>query len=210
MKKVLFFTMLLAVASMFTSCENPDKKLVKDLTGTWSGTTIFAEEEVPLVYQFFESADGLTGNFIELTVLSIEDEIDGVDYTIPYYAYVGGTYKVDDGWLSIQYDLETVTIEFDEEDVYEYVAAFLDYDREQGDQQWLDDTPESLTEYFISSRQVSIGEEWTGYCEDFNNSKGDGFKDLTVSESSMSFKANDYNAQFHRAKDMFDNYPFDE
>ena len=46
MKKFFLFTMLVAVASLFTSCENPDTKLAQSLVGTWEGYNYFGEDEV--------------------------------------------------------------------------------------------------------------------------------------------------------------------
>ena len=57
--------MLIAVASLFTSCESSDSKLVKNLKGSWEGTTLVFGEETPVQYQFFESTDGKTGKFVE-------------------------------------------------------------------------------------------------------------------------------------------------
>ena len=85
--------MLFAVASMFTSCEDPDKKLVNNLKGTWSGTTTIDDDDLPVEYQFFESTDGTTGKFVEIAYMH---EYDG-DFDIRYFAYVSGEYSVKDG-----------------------------------------------------------------------------------------------------------------
>ena len=210
MKKFFLFAMLFAVASMFTSCEDPDKKLVNDLKGTWSGTTTIDDDDLPVEYQFFESTDGHTGMFIEVTHLSILDTIDYTVYEVPYRAYVGGSYSVKDGWLSITYDSETSTIIFDEDVAYDYIAAFLDNARERGDEDWMNETPEDVTEYFINSRTEDIEDEWREMCDNFNKGKKDGFSHLTVSPSKMSFSASDGPAEFDRTDDIFDSYPFED
>jgi hypothetical protein len=211
MKKVLLFTMLIAVASLFTSCESSDSKLVKNLKGSWEGTTLVFGEETPVQYQFFESTDGKTGKFVEETEQYIYDTINGEPFAIPYWAYVCGKYSVEDGWLDFKYEPETSTILFDEDYVLGYINAFLENDRLNGEGLWAEETPEDLTEYFLDTRSEDLGQEWSEICEEFNNAEGDGFSNLTVDENTMSFAATDMDKiVFKRTTDMFDKYPFED
>lgn len=212
MKKVLLFTMLVAVASLFTSCENPDTKLAQSLVGTWEGYNYFGEDEVDAEYQYFECDAQNAGKFLEVNHLTFVDEVDGIEYEMPYLAYVGGDYSVKDGRLYMNYDPETAEVYFNEDAVMEYVTAYLIYDREKGEGAWAEDTPEDVTEYFIASRSESFGEIWTEMCEDSNsgNSEAAGFGDLKVNETTMSYHASDLGTlKYTRStSDIFEEYPF--
>ena len=204
--------MLVAIASMFTSCENPDTKLAKDLVGTWSGYNYFGEDEVDAEYQFFACDDNNSGNFAEINHLTFVDEVDGVEYEMPYLAYVGGKYTVKDGHLALIYDPETAGILFDEDYVSDYVIAFLTYDREKGEGEWIEETPEDVIEYFIDSREESFGEVWADMCKESNEGNKDaaGFGELKVTETSMSYHAADLGTLKYTREDVdwFSDYPF--
>jgi len=212
MKKILLFTMLVAVASLFTACENPDTKAAQNLQGTWEGYNYFGEDEVDAEYQFFACDENNTGKFIEVNHLSFTDEVDGIEYEMPYLAYVGGEYSVKDGHLYMSYDPETAEVYFYEDPVMDYITAYLTWDSEKGEGVWTEDTPEDVTEYFINSRTESFGEIWAEMCEESNtnNTESTGFGDLKVDEKQMSYHASDLGTlTYTRAsKDIFEEYPF--
>lgn len=210
MKKLLLITMLVAAASMFTACDSPNNKTAQNMSGTWEGSTYFGDEEYPSDYQFFPNANSNTGQFIELDYLSISDEIDGFTYEMPYIAYVGGTYTVKDGHLFLDYDSETAWVYIEEEPVLQYVTAYLEYDREYGDGDFLDSDPEELTEYFIDSRTESLGNSWEEVITDFNTGMTNGYGELKVTESQISYHTSDLGVLvFTRADyDIFEEYPF--
>lgn len=212
MKKVLLMTMLVAVASLFTACENPNTKLAQSLVGTWDGSNYFDDEAVDAEYQFFACDENNSGKFVEVNHLSFSDEVDGIEYELPYLAFVGGTYTVKDGSLVLVYDTETAGVHFYEDPVSDYVNAYLTYDREKGEGAWVEDSPESVIEYFIASRTDSFGEVWAEMCEDYNsnNSNATGYGELKVDEKTMSYHTSDLGTlKYTRdTENWFEEYPF--
>ena len=207
MKKIFLFTMLVAVALLFTSCENADVKTAQNMAGTWEGSTFFGEDEYPADYQFFPDEKGNTGRFVEIDYLSITDEVGDVTYEIPYSAYVGGKYTVKDR-LYLEYDVETAWVYIEEEPVTEYVTAFLEFDRESGAGEWLD--AKDLSEYFIDSMTEDLGNSWEGIIKDFNTGLANGFGQLKVTKNQLSYHTSDLGELvFTKAsEDLFDEYPF--
>lgn len=210
MKKILLFTMLVAVASLFTSCENADVKTAQNMAGTWEGSTFFGEDEYPADYQFFPDEKGNTGRFVEIDYLSITDEVGDVTYEMPYSAYVGGKYTVKDGTLYLEYDVETAWVYIEEEPVTEYVTAFLEFDRESGAGEWLDANVEDLVDYFIESRTEDLGNSWEEIIKDFNTGLEYGYGDLKVTDTQISYHTSDLGVlTFTRSEDdVFEKYPF--
>lgn len=202
MKKLLFITLLFAIACGNSSYKNNDNQLTEGLKGTWQGSVYLNDEEIPTDYQFFESADGKTGKFIEIAYLH---EIDG-DYDIRYFAYVSGEYVVKDGKLSLTYYPETTSAEaYDEDALEEYATALIEYYTEEGREiLW-----EDASELAFSILEV-LEEEWSEVCEERNNSMAD-FENLTISEDKMSFVADNRTLEFTKAEqDWFTAFPFDE
>lgn len=212
MKKAILFSLFIAVASLLTSCDNPDTTLAQNLVGTWEGYNYFGDEEIDAEYQYFECDENNSGKFIEVNHLTFVDEIDSIEYEIPYFAYVGGEYYVKDGRLYMTYDPETAEVYFFEDQAFEYVSAFLAWDREKGEGAWIEDTPEDVTEYFIASRSESFGEDWSKMCEkaNSNNSEAAGFSELKVDQNTLSFHASDMGTlKYTRSEEnIFEEYPF--
>ncbi len=209
MRKLLF-ALFIALATMFTACENNDAKLVEGLKGSWKGESKVGGKTVSVEYQYFESTDGKTGKFVEITNLSYLDSLNGVEYAIPYLAYVGGEYSVEDGWFKIKYYPETTNIDFDQNAILDYAADFLQYQSEIGDTTWADETPESLKAFFIETLTDGCVNDWQESCEDFNNSIIDSFDNLYIDENTMSFKCGDLGkVEFQRKNhNFFDEYPY--
>lgn len=204
MKKLLLITILFTVACASSSCQDKqtDKLLAKNLKGTWEGSIYIDDEEIPTDYQFFESADGTTGNFIEIAYLH---EIDG-DFDIRYFAYVSGEYAVKDGQLSLTYFPETTLAEaYDEDILKDYAAALIDYYREEGREiLWEDES-----ELAVSILEL-LEENWGEVCEERNNANGN-FSNLTVSQDKMSFVVDNRTLEFTKAdQDWFTAFPFSE
>ena len=204
MKKNPIIAILFILAFVCSSCngQNNDKKLVNNLVGTWEGSIYIDDEEIPTDYQFFESTNGTTGNFIEIAYLH---EYDG-DFDIRYFAYVSGEYTVKNGKLSLTYLPETISTEpYDEKVLIAYAAALMAYYQEEGKELLWEDESE-LAESILEI----LAEEWDGVCVDRNNTNGD-FSNLTVTEKKMSFKAGSRTLEFNRADhDWFTAYPFAE
>ena len=202
--------MLVAVASMFTACDNPDNKTAQNMKGSWEGSTYFGEDEYPAEYQFFPEAKSNTGKFVELDYLSINDTVGEVIYDMPYIAYVGGTYTVKDGKLYLDYDTESAWVLFDEDPVKEYVTAFLEYDREYGEGGWQEYEVQELVDYFIDSRTDDLGSSWEKIIEDFNTGLSSGYGKLKVTESQISYHTSDLGELVFTkaAEDYFEEYPF--
>ena len=212
MKKVLLFTMLVAVASLFTSCENPDIKLAQSLVGTWDGSNYFDGDEVDAKYQFFACDENNKGKFVEINHLSIFDEVDGIEYEMPYIAFVGGDYSVKNGYLVLSYDAESAGVYFNEDPIINYVNAYLTYDREKGEGIWTQENPEDVTEWFISTTTDDFEEDWAEMCKKFNtnNEEAMGFGNLKVDEKVMSYHTNDLGTLTYTRDevDWFEQYPF--
>jgi len=210
MKKLLLFTMLVAVASMFTACENTNNKTAQDMKGTWEGSTYFGDEEYPADYQFFPDAESNTGKFLEIDYLSITDEVGEEIYDMPYLAYVGGTYTVKDGSLYLNYDTETAWVWFDEDPVIDYVDAFLAYDLEYGEGEWQEFEAQDLVDYFIESRTEDLGSTWEEIITNFNSGMSNGYGQLKVTETQLSYHTSDLGELVFTkaAEDLFDEYPF--
>ena len=204
MKKILLITLLFTVACVSSSYKDKetDKQLVKNLKGTWDGSIYIDDEEIPADYQFFESTDGTTGNFIEIAYMH---EYDG-DFDIRYFAYVSGEYSVKNGQLSLTYYPETTSAKpYDEEVLMDYAAALMDYYQEEGREILWDsdaDLADSVLEVFA--------ERWDAVCAERNNTSGL-FSNLTVTKDKMSFVDGDMTLEFKKADhDWFTAYPFAE
>lgn len=204
MKKLLFISLLFTVACVSSSYkdQNADKQLVKNLIGTWNGSVYIDDEEIPTDYQFFESTDGTTGHFVEISYLH---EYDG-DFDIRYFAYVSGEYSVKDGRLSLTYYPETTDAEaYDDDYLMEYVAALMRYYQEEG-KELLWDNDEELA----GSVLEMLAEQWSEVCEE-RNETGVNFNNLTVTEDKMNFVAGERALEFTKAEqDWFTAYPFAE
>lgn len=202
--------MLVAVASMFTACENKDNQMAQDLKGTWNGSTYFGEDEYPADYVFFPDDESNTGLFLDIEYLSFTEMIEDDAYEIPYMAYAGGTYTVKDGKLFLEYNPETAWVWFDEEDVMEYVMAFLEYDRVYGTGEWQEEDPQEIAQYYTDTQTESIGPNWEEVITDFNTGMSSGYGDLKVSQDQFSYSTSDLGVlTFTRADyTLFDEYPF--
>ncbi len=211
MKKLLLFTMMLAVASVFTACEDTDAKLAEKLKGSWKGTTLINDEEYPMAYQFFESTDGKTGKFVEMTSDKYLEEIDGEEYVLPYVVYVGGQYKIDEGWLSLTYSPETTVIEIYEDALNNFAEAYLAYDRAKEEPSMGDATVEEVAELYKEYIFDEDNDNWTEMYEKLNANKADGFSNLSINEGKMSYKTGDAGRlEFESTDEIFKQYPFDE
>lgn len=210
MKKVLLITMLVAVASMFSACENKDNKMAQDMKGTWEGSTYFGEDEYPADYLFFPDAESNTGNFLEIDYLNFTEMIEDDSYEIPYLAYTGGTFTVKDGTLFLDYDTESSWVWFDEDAVMEYVMAFLEYDRVYGDGEWQEEAPQDMADYYINTQEESIGPEWQTIIADLNEGLSNGYGQLKVTAEQISYHTSDLGELvFTKSdEDLFDEYPF--
>ena len=210
MKKILLFTMLVAVASLFTSCENADVKTAQAMAGVWEGSTFFGDDEYPADYQFFPDEKGNTGHFVEIDYLSITDEVGDVIYEMPYLAHVGGTYTVKDGNLFLDYDVESAWVWFDEDPVIEYVNAFLEYDRESGAGEWQEFEAQELVDYFIDSRTEDLGNSWEDIIRDFNTGMENGYGELKVTDTQISYHTSDLGVLVFTKADyeIFEEYPY--
>lgn len=210
MKKLLLFTMLVAVASMFTACENPDNKTAQNMKGTWEGSTYFGDDEYPADYQFFPDAESNTGKFLEIDYLSLTDEAGEDTYDMPYIAYVGGTYTVKDGKLFLNYDTESAWVLFDEDPVTDYVNAYLAYDLEYGGGEWQEYDPQDIIDYYIDTRTDELGSSWEEIITNFNSGMSNGYGQLKVTETQLSYHTSDLGELVFTkaAEDLFDEYPF--
>lgn len=211
MKRFLLFTMMLAVVSMFTACEDTDAQLAEKLKGTWIGTTLINEEEHTMMYQFFESTDGKTGKFVEITRDKYSEEVEGTEYELPCSVYVGGTYKIDEGWLSLTYAPKTAIIEMDDEELGAFADAYLHSEKVQNDPDWAESTVEDIMDLY--DQYIAEEEEgnWTDMYENLNANKNDGYSNLTIKDGKMSYKTGDAGViSFDSTDDIFKQYPFDE
>ena len=211
MKRFLLFTMMLAVAFSFTACEDTDSQLAEKLKGSWKGTTLINSEEYPMVYQFFESTDGKTGKFVEITSDSYTEDIDGEDFKLPFNVYVGGTYKIDGGWLSLTYAPKTTIIELDEDALNEFALTYLAYDSQKEEPEMDGITPEDFMELYTEFVDDEDNANWTEMYEKLNANKADGFSNLTINEGKMSYKTGDAGRiEFTTTDDVFVKYPFED
>ena len=210
MKKLFLITMLVAVASMFTACENKDNNMAQDLKGTWEGFTYMGEDKYPADYQFFPDAESNTGKFLDIDYFNFTETIEDDTYEISYIAYAGGSYTVKDGKLYLDYNPETAWVWIDEEAVTEYVMAFLEYDSMYGDGEWQEEDPEEIVEYYINTQEESIGPAWEKVITDFNTGMNSGYGNLKVSNDQFSYTTSDLGELVFTkaAEELFDEYPF--
>ena len=200
MKKIIAI-LLFTVVCVSTSCQNQnkDKQLVKNLEGTWEGS-IYLDDEIPADYQFFESEDGTSGKFVEITYLH---EYDG-DFDIRYFSFVCGEYTVKDGQLSLTFIPESTYAKPFDEDVFgDYIAALWEfYQEEERTLLWED---ESELEVAVLE---TFEDTWAQVCEERNQS-GNNFSNLTVTEDKMSFMVGDSTWEFKRTDHVwFPGYPY--
>lgn len=204
MKKILIITMLFTVACVSSSYKdnNTDKQLAQNLKGTWEGSVYIEDEEIPTDYQFFESADGTTGKFVEIAYMH---EYDG-DFDIRYFAYSSGEYSVKDGRLSLTYYPESTYAEaFDEQVIMDYAAALMEYYRKEGKELFWEDEAE-LAESILDI----LADEWTVVCEE-RNEANETFGNLTFTGNKMSFVSGKRTLEFKLAEnDWFTAFPFSE
>lgn len=209
MRRFLLFTMMLAVVSMFTACEDTDAKLAQDLKGAWKGTTLINDEEYPMAYQFFESTDGKTGKFVEITSDSYTEKLDGVEYGLPCFVYVGGQYTIDEGWLSLKYDPETTLIEMDEDALRDFAEAYLLTVQDNPD--WADATVDDVMSLYSEIVDEDDQGSWQEMYEKSNANKADGYSNLTIKDGKMSYKTGDAGVvEFESTDEVFKRYPFED
>ena len=204
MKKIFVVSLLFTIACASSSYKgnDTDKQLVKNLVGTWEGSIYIDDEEIPTDYQFFESADGVTGNFVEIAYLH---EYDG-DFDIRYFAYTCGEYSVKDGQLSLTFIPESAYAEVYDEEVFgSYVSALWDYYHEEGRQILWEDESELAISVLETFEAV-----WAQFSDD-RNQEGSNFDQLTVTENKMSFMVGESTWEFNRANhEWFTGYPYSE
>jgi len=203
--------MMLAVVSMFTACEDTDAQLAEKLKGTWKGTTLINKEEYPMTYQFFESTDGKTGKFVEITSDKYTEEVNGEEYKLPFNVYVGGTYKIDEGWISLSYFPETTLVELDEDYLRKFAEVYLQSERMTDNTEWADATPEDVMDLYTQYIDEEDQGSWIDMYKTLNENKADGFSNLTINEGKMSYKTGDAGrVEFESIEDIFIKYPFED
>lgn len=204
MKKTLIITLLFVMACISTSFKgkDTDKQLVKNLKGTWEGSIYIDDEEIPADYQFFESTDGTTGKFVEVSYLH---EIDG-GFDIRYFSFVCGEYSVKNGKLTLTFIPESTYAEVYDEEVFgDYISGLWNlYINEGRELLWEDESElaSSVLEFFEDN--------WSEVCEDRNQSNNT-FDNLTVTEKKMSFADGKRTLTFkHTNREWFTAFPYSE
>ena len=204
MKKIFIVSLLFALACASSSYKDndTDKQLVKNLVGTWEGSIYVDDEEIPVDYQFFESTDGLTGNFVEIAYLH---EYDG-DFDIRYFAYTCGECSVKDGRLSLTFIPESAYADIYDQETFEaYVSALWEFYHEEGREILWEDESELAISVLETFEDV-----WAQFSED-RNQAGASFGNLTVTDDKMSFVSGESTWEFtHSEHEWFTGYPYSE
>lgn len=210
MRKLSLFTLFIALATLFTSCEISDDQLAQRLKGAWVGESIVNGKNAKVEYQYFESADGKTGKFVEITNLSVSDTINGSEYVLPYKAYVGGDYSINNGLFSITYLPETTQIVFDNDAINNYAQAFITNENGKENSEFTDTTPEELAASIIESGTERLSGDMKSFYVDYNELKPDGYENLRIDDNKMSFMTSDVaKVEFKRmGNDILEEYPY--
>jgi len=209
MRKLSLLTLLIAIATLFTSCEISDDQLAQRLKGAWAGESIVNGKNAKVEYQYFESADGKTGKFVEITHLSVSDTINGAEYVLPYKACVGGDYSINNGLFSITYLPETTQIDFDKDAINNYAQAFIENENGKENSEFADTTPEELAASIIESGTERLSSDMKSFYVDYNEMKPDGYENLRIDDNKMSFMTSDVaKVEFKRMNDILEKYPY--
>lgn len=210
MRKLSLLTLLIALATLFTSCEISDDQLAQRLKGAWAGESIVNGKKAKMEYQYFESTDGKTGKFVEITHLNVSDTVNGTEYVMPYKAYVGGDYSINNGLFSITYLPETIQIVFDKDAINSYAQAFIANENGKENSEFANTTPEELAASIIKSGTKELSSDMKSFYVDYNELKPDGYENLRISENKMSFMTSDVaKVEFNRmGNDILEEYPY--
>lgn len=210
MKKLLF--LIMSMAFVFTACEDKDVTLTKGIVGTWVGTTMVDEDETDMICQFFADENATTGKYVEALTYFDEVEEYGITYALPYNVYVGGKFRVKDASVKITYDTTSVEVSADTTAIRDYIMSVLEYDREQGEQRYVDQDVEELIRNYTKGTNAELSELWTEIYKESNNDSGYGFSDLQVDEKTMSYKSSDLGKiEFTRSpQNLYEEYPLED
>ena len=211
MKKSLFFTALAALMVLvFSSCTD-NKELLANMVGTYCDN----DPEETVTIQFYPSADGHTGRFIEVRTF-FEDMSDGDDIEINVHGrvYITGTYTLtDERRLSYKYDLDDIGIFYDDDDMEAYAdrnIAFNDANGNKYDYQGVDKADIIATlESMLEKPHVELWKEfYTSENKDFETLS---YSDVQCDGKTFSYNANDTRITYTREdEDMFDANFFDK
>lgn len=203
-KKLTAMVVSLCCCLAFTSCN--DEKLAKQMEGTWQCSYTNAydtgeKERVKQVMTFHydESEDGEDGGtFVEELYGSVKDiDLVFVDGTIDcrYHSSISGTWSVELGDLYLTYDVATLEVELDRNDVDLKLNRMVDQLEMAG---YMMETFSDPKDDFVREAQKDCYKELFHQYKQQNADDG-GFVDLKVSATEMSFETSDLGRMtFHR------------
>ena len=217
MKRNVFFATISALLVLALSSCTGNEQLLKDMVGTWDGTTNVnygdgTKAEAQQILQFFASEDGKTGKFIEVLNGSEADtDEDGIEYEVPYTTFIIGNYLVDeDGDLQLRYDLNTLSVFAHQDGIEDYAQKNYDYYNSGEVENMFDGaTVADIAEFFQDNFQKHFMETWSSNYESENEAGDNSFYfGLKVEDGVLSYDTGDMGTvKFKKIADLFDELP---
>ena len=202
-KNYIFSFFFIGVSLLFVSCD--DTKLAQQLEGAWTGGYNMSYDDgskervtETLLFSYNENSDDDNGTFTELLEGKMHiDDTDG-SMTCKYHSRIEGRYEVLAGDLYLYYNMSTLAVDVDENDIdisFDHALDQLEY--EAASVEYITSTLRSPKEEMAKEAKKEI---YRTLFHQYKQTDEDvGFLDLKVSDTEMSFDTEDMGRfTFHR------------
>lgn len=190
MKQVFLYIALLLPILSFFSCN--DTELAEKAVGTWALniTTSYddgSKDEATGVFKFVKEEDNDGGTFTEKRLGVFSGEEDKAHYTCKYKSTITGTWDVFAGKLELVYDIPSLKVTINADDVNLKYNSFLDE---------LDAATYALRTLTNVTAELAKTAQKELYTDSFRsyksmNDEGGVFNNLTIEGDKMTFDTND-------------------
>lgn len=193
MNKMCYYIASFFCVCFLSSCN--DAKLAEELEGNWhtdysTSDKDGSKEKVDMVYEFehIDSNSKNGGNFAERLFGALKNvELEDINGTVSYKyeSYIEGTWEVKEGDLHINYDLNTLEVEIDADDVKLNLRNAL--------------SEMALGLYVMGSMRDPIKdfveetkkELYSTLYEQYKDERSDAYRELKIEGNNMSFLTGD-------------------
>ena len=202
-KNYIFSFFFIGVSLLFTSCN--DTKLAQQLDGIWTGGYNVSYDDgskehikETLKFSFNENSDNDNGTFTEVLEGKMHISDDDGTMTCNYRSRIEGRYEVLAGDLYLYYNMSTLAVDVDENDIdisFDHALDQLEY--EAASVEYITSTLRSPKEEMAKEAKKEI---YRTLFHQYKQTDEDvGFLDLKVSDTEMSFDTEDMGRfTFHR------------
>ena len=122
---IICIIVLVAILIFAMALSYGDINLAEKLDGTWMGSITISyddqSKEEQDVYQKFDYSDDTVdndGSMFEVRECNVKNvDLDDMTMDVKYHSYINGTWEVLDGDLSIKYDVSTLKVKVNVDDV---------------------------------------------------------------------------------------------